>query len=232
MGKLEEKIKAQDLRRNGLSYGEILQQIQVSKDTISRWCRNIELTEDQRRRLIDNKVFGQKKGSIVAADNKRKARLVRTVLIFKDAKKELGKLSKRDRFIAGIALYAGEGYKTDGKGGFANSDPILIKFMTQWFQEFCLLPISKFRGAIWLHEGLDENQARNYWSELTGIPKHQFHKTYIARNKTKSRKIRKNIHEYGIFAIRFSSSDIQRHIMGWISAMLSGKIAQHIYIPR
>lgn len=224
-GKLEDKIRAQKLRRKGLSYGEILKQVHVSKDTISRWCRDIKLTSNQKRRLLNNKIFGQKKGSIIAADNKRKARIKKTKVIFKKAKSELGKLSKRDLFLAGIALYAGEGYKNDGKGGFANSDPILIKFMSKWFQEFCSLPLSKLRGAIWIHEGLDKKRAKRFWSNLTGIPENQFHKTYVAKNKINSRKIRKNIHKSGVFAIRFSDSDKQRKIMGWISALLSDKIS-------
>lgn len=224
VGKLEEKIKAQELRKEGLSYGAIIQQIHVSKDTISRWCRDIELTKDQKRKLLENKMFGQRKGSIIAADNKRRARLIRTEIIFKDAKKELGGLSKRDRFIAGVALYAGEGYKNDGKGGFSNSDPILIKFMSKWFQEFCHLPLSKLRGSIWIHEGLNGVVAKQFWSKLTNIPEKQFHKTYIAKDKKDSKKIRKNIHQYGVFAIRFSDSDKQRRIIGWISALVGGRI--------
>lgn len=224
VGKLEEKFRAQELRKKGLSYGEIIQQIHVSKDTISRWCRDIELTKDQKRKLLENKMFGQRKGSIIAADNKRRARLIRTEIIFKDAKKELGGLSKRDRFIAGVALYAGEGHKNDGKGGFSNSDPILIKFMSAWFQEFCHLPLSKLRGSIWIHEGLNSVAAKQFWSKLTNIPEKQFHKTYIAKDKKDSKKIRKNIHQYGVFAIRFSDSDKQRRIIGWISALVGGRI--------
>lgn len=211
-GRLGDKIKAQELRRRGLSYGEILQQISVSKDTISRWCREIVLSETQKNRLL------------VAADNKRNARLLRTQNIFKEAKTEIGNLSKRDRFIAGIMLYAGEGEKTDGKGGFANSDPKMISFMMNWFKEFCNLPIAKFRGALWLHENRDEKKAKEFWSKLTGIPTNQFHKTYIAENKTNSKKIRKKIHEYGVFAIKFTSADKQRKIIGWISALLGDKI--------
>ena len=47
-GKLDEKLKAQGLRRQGLSYKEILLQINVSKDTLSNWCRDIELTKKQK----------------------------------------------------------------------------------------------------------------------------------------------------------------------------------------
>src|SRR3989344_3024058 len=162
-GKLEDKLKAQELRKQGLSYGQILLQVHVSKDTLSRWCRDIKLTNKQKETLLQNKMFGQRKGSLVAADNKRQKRIDRTREIFNKSKIELGELKKRDRFLAGIAFYAGEGEKTDGKGGFVNADPLLIKFMMKWFKEFCHIPSSKFRGAIWLHEGLDEGEAKKYW---------------------------------------------------------------------
>ncbi|MBI2196107.1 hypothetical protein HYU45_00660 [Candidatus Daviesbacteria bacterium] len=224
-GKLEEKLEAQELRRKGLSYGEIMLQISVSKDTVSRWCRDIVLTEVQKKRLLENKIYGQRKGSQVAAENKRQKRLLRTKEIFEKSKIELGEVNKRDRFLAGIAFYAGEGNKADGDGGLANSDPKIIKFMIKWFKEFCEVPMSRFRGAIWIHEGLDAEKAKKYWSTLTEIPQDQFHKTYIAKNKIDSKKIRKNIHEYGVFAIKFSDSDKQRKIMGWISALMGDKIA-------
>lgn len=223
-GKIEEKFLAQKLRRKGFSYKEILQKVAVSKDTISRWCRDISLTEEQKERLVTNKKFGQKKGSLVAAENKRRKRKERTIKIFKEAKIDLGRMSTRDKFIAGIALYAAEGGKTDGQGELANSDPDLIKFMVKWFLEFVKVPLSRIRGAIWLHEGLDERKAREYWSSLTGIPINQFHKTYIAGIKGDSKKIRKNIHDFGVFSIRFSDSDKQRRIIGWISALLNAKM--------
>lgn len=223
-GKFEEKQRAIELRKKGFSYSEILKQVTVSKDTLSRWCKDVPLTKKQEARLLKNKVLGQRKGSLVAASNKRKARILRTRDIFLLAKTDLGRLNKRDRFITGISLYAGEGTKADRESAFANSDPKIIKFMMRWFEEFCKVPSSKFRGALWLHEGLDENIAKRFWSTLTGIPSQQFHKTYIAKNKGNSRKIRKNIHEYGVFAIKFSDSTKQRQIIGWISALLGGKI--------
>ena len=223
-GKFEEKLKAQELRRQGLSYREIQAHINVPKSTLSGWCKDIKLTKKQENRLLKNKMLGQRKGSLVAADNKRQKRIKRTKEIFRKSKIELGELKKRDRFLAGIAFYSAEGNKADGKTGFTNSDPLVIKFMMGWFKEFCHIPMSKFRGAIWIHDNLDESKAKTFWSNLTRIPITQFHKTYIAQNKTDSRKIRKNIHQYGVFAIRFSDSDKQRQIMGWISALLGGRI--------
>lgn len=223
-GKIEEKIKAQELRKKGLSYKEILTKIHVSKDTISRWCRDIVLTESQKNRLIENKKLGQKKGSIIAAENKKKLRFQMIKQINIISKKELGKIKNRDNFIAGIALYAGEGNKTNGLIGFSNSNPILIKFMVKWFKSFCEIPIKKIKGAIWLHEGLDKDKAITFWSELTKIPKTNFYKTYIAQVKSNSNKIRKNIHPYGVFAIRISNSEIHRKIIGWNNALFNAKI--------
>ncbi len=224
IGKLEDKLIAQKLRKRGYSYNQILKSVSVSKDTLSRWCRDIKLTKKQKQKLIKRKLLGQKKGSIIAAENKRKKRLELIKKIFIHSKKDIRAVSKRDRFIAGIALYAAEGNKTEGQGGFSNSDPKIIKFMMGWFKEFCIIPLDKYRGAIWLHEGRDEKKAKEFWSNLTGIPINQFHKTYIAKDKIDSRKIRKNIHSYGVFAIRFSHTEIQRRIMGWILAFFHARI--------
>lgn len=231
-GKLEEKLKAQRLRKQGFSYKEILQTISVSKDTISRWCKDIELSAEQKECLLQNKFAGQKKGSIVAAENKRKARLVRIQIITQESLEDLGDLVERDIFISGIALYAAEGDKTDGKGGFSNSDPKLIKFMTKWFLEFAKVPKEQLRGVIYLHDNLDENKAKLFWSKITNIPLSQFRKTYIVKQTKKNTRFKKRIHEYGVFSIRFSNSHIHRKIMGWISAMFDARISLHSAIAQ
>lgn len=231
-GKLEEKYFAQKLRRNGYSYSEIQKKVAVSKDTISRWCKDIKLSKKQKLRLINNKISGQKKGSVIAAVNKRRLRITRTAVIHKKAFQQIGTMNKRERLISGISLYAGEGDKTDSQVGFSNTNPRLIKFMMDWFKEFCAIPFEKYRGAIWLYEGLDETKAKLFWSQMTGIPLDQFQKTYIAKNKVNSKKVRKNIHPYGVFAIRFNSAEIHRKIMGWILALFNGKIpSTNIDIP-
>ncbi len=225
-GRLEDKIEAQRLRKLGYSYQEILQFIPVSKDSISNWCRDIILTPEQSERLLNNRSYGQSKGSQIAAINKRQRRFEKIATINQESANQVGALSRRDRFIAGIALYAGEGDKGSGKSAFTNSNPNYINFMMTWFKEFCNIPVAKFRGAVWIHDDLDAITAKGYWSNLTGIPIAQFHKTYIAKNKPNSNKIRKNLHANGIFSIRFSDSDKQSQILGWISALVGGKIPQ------
>ena len=45
-GKLEEKEKAKRLRKKGYSYNQIKTETRLSKDTICKCCRDIELTKN------------------------------------------------------------------------------------------------------------------------------------------------------------------------------------------
>lgn len=222
VGKLALKEKAQELRKQGYSYKEILQEMTVSKDTLSKWCRDIVLTEQQKQRLISNKKLGQRKGSIVAAENKRRKRLETIEFIHKKALLDVKRITSREEFLLGIALYAAEGTKADKHGGFSNADPNLVTFMTRWFINHAKVPTSKFRGRIWLHNNLSEPEAKAFWSNITGIPMDQFIKSYIVNRGASS--VRKNIHKYGVFTISFSDAEIHRRIMGWISGVFDVKI--------
>jgi len=223
-GKLSEKLLAQKLRKKGYSYKEILKRINVSKSTISLWCRDIALSPTQALRLSKKKLQGAAKGRIIGAKKQQQRRLAETKELLKKGRSEVGRMTKRDRFIAGIALYAAEGTKQDGRVDFSNTDPKLIKFMMSWFREFCRIKEEKFRGSIWIHENRNEARAKRFWSRTTGIPLKQFHKSYIAENKTSSKKIRKHIHKYGVFGIRLVDVKAHRRIMGWISGVSGGSM--------
>ncbi len=218
-GKLEEKYKAITLRKKGYSYSEILKQIDVSKDTISRWCRDVKLTKAQKLRLYQKKYSGGLRGCIIGAKKKQKEREDLTRKLTEKGKKEIGNVSKRDRFITGIAMYYGEGSKTDGDVSFTNSDPRAIKFMVNWLREFCKVPEEKLRGSLYIHDNLDKIKAEKYWAKLTEIPLKQFTKAYIAPNNP--HRLRKVKHPYGVFRITISSTDLHRKIMGWISGVIN-----------
>jgi len=132
-----------------------------------------------------------------------------------EGKKEIGKLSERDRFILGVALYFAEGTKADKNVSFSNSNPNAIKFMVDWFIKFCRVPIEKFRCNIYLHDNLNEKESKKYWSSLTKIPLSQFRKNYIV--KTNKKRFRKTINPYGVFRLTINDANLHRKIMGWIS---------------
>lgn len=221
-GKLEEKTLAIKLRKKGYSYNQILQRVSVSKGTVSLWCRDINLTLKQTEVLLKRKLKGAEKGRFITASNKKRIRLDQIKKYKNEGINEIGKLNKRDRFMVGVALYAGEGSKKSL--GFANSDPLIIICMMSWFREFCKVPESKLKGAIWIHDNLDARKALEFWSKIAKIPTTQFYKTYVVKNKINSGKIRKNIHSYGVFSVRISDIKLHRKVMGWMSGILQPKL--------
>jgi hypothetical protein len=46
MSRWERSELGKDLRRLGLSYGEIMDLIPVKKSTLATWCREVKLSED------------------------------------------------------------------------------------------------------------------------------------------------------------------------------------------
>ena len=184
---------------------------------MSLWVRDIQLTKKQLEKLYLNKKTGALKGSIVAAMNAQKRRKALIEKLLKEGEKEIGKLSKRDKFLIGISLYFAEGSKTDKNVSFSNSDARSIKFMMDWFRGYCSVAEKRFRGSLYLHDNLDKEEAKTFWSELTLIPLDQFTKTYIVKNKES--RFRKTKHEFGIFRIVISDVSLNRKIMGWISGI-------------
>lgn len=220
-GKLKERNLAQLLRSKGYSYGEIQKQVKVSKDTISRWCKDIILSPEQLDRLLQNKLNGATRGRLIGAKKQQSERIERSKLLFENGVSKIGKLSKRDKFIVGIGLYIGDGGKGDERFAFSNSDPKTIKFMTEWLAEFFDVSPDKMAGQIWIHDNLNEKKARKYWSKLTKIPENRIYKSYIAKNRTDSKKIRKQLHEYGVFTLLYLSSSVQREMLGLMAGILN-----------
>lgn len=228
-GKLEEKRKARKLRKKGFSYGEILKKVNVSKSTLSIWCRDIVLTEKQIEKLCKRAADCRFRSREVLGKKMRAERKERIRKLMKQGKQDVGRLSSRERFIAGVALYAGDGSKGFQQVRFSNSNPNIINFMMRWFREFCEIHEAQFRGHVWIHDNQDEKKARKFWSRITAIPLNQFYKSYIAKNKPDSNKIRKQLHKYGIFAIRASNTAVQRKIMGWMIGILENNIQNIIH---
>lgn len=214
-GKLDLKLKARSFRKRGLSIGEIQKRLRVSRSSASIWVRDIKLTKKQLEKLYLNKRTGALRGCIVAAMNKIKKRERLTKRLMQEGKKEVGRLSKRDKFIAGIAMYFAEGNKGDGSVEFSNTDPRAIKFMVDWFRKVCKVPEEKFRCSLYIHDNLDKRKAKKFWSDLTNVPLSQFRKSYIVKNNPN--RLRKVKHKYGVLRVTINNVNLHRKIMGWIS---------------
>lgn len=89
------------------------------------------------------------------------------------ARTRIGNLSKRDKFMLGIALYWGEGVKTrESATAFVNSDPETVLFARNWFEQIGV-DRSMFRPYIFIQESHKgrERILLKFWSKFLEIEK-------------------------------------------------------------
>jgi predicted transcriptional regulator len=211
-----ERDAARRMRSEGHSIKAIASALQVSKASVSTWVRDIELTQEQRNRLSQN---GR---SVDAIERRRATRIAATQerhrTIIDEAKLDIKNLTKRELFLIGIALYWGEGNKKGKKVlGLANCDPLLIRIIMRFFREICDVPEEKFRGHIHTFSHLNAQEAEEYWSSISGIPRTQFFKTYSKPSRATTGK--KDSQPYGTFQVYVSDTILFLKVQGWIEAL-------------
>lgn len=224
MANITKKFQARELRQKGYSISEIAKELSMHKSgSISKWCRDIPLTPQQIERLAKKQLSGSYKGRMIAVEKLRRQRLRETSVLKREGLKEVGKLNRRDLFIAGIGMYWSEGENCQGSEqvSFVNSDYKMILFMLRWFREICKVSDDRFSLQVRINEAHKRRakDVENYWSDFTGIPLTQFTKTILI--KAKSKKIYPNFDEYyGTLRILVrQGTQLRRKIKGWIEGL-------------
>ena len=205
-GKLAERERARSLRLQGKTVPDIAAELGVSRSSVSLWVRDLGV-QVRRRQLV-----------AVRPNRLRDRRLAEIEGLRRWGAQLIGELSEREFLVAGAALYAGEGSKTDGEVRFANSDPRMIAFFCAWLRRFFVIEEDRLRLRLYLHEGLDLDAARAFWAELTGIPAEQHRKPYRA---IADPSIRRSKHPLGCPAVGYSCSRTHRAVMGLVDGLLS-----------
>lgn len=157
-----------------------------------------------------------------AAKQKHIDRLAKEVRLKKDGLRGVGKLSRRDLFIAGLALYWGEGYKSsNGELGFTNSDPAMILFFIKWLQAIYGVP----RDTLVLRVSVNNLHAyrvreiERYWSKVTSLPLSQFTMTSLIKTISKKRYTNESEH-FGTLRVKVrSGTDLRRRILGSVAKL-------------
>src|SRR3954453_7565802 len=217
-GKTREQTRARALRAEGWTYNEICAELEVSKSSVSNWCRDVPVDESVwAKRVRDNKRSGARtRPNALAA---RRHREIDELL--QAGRRRISSLSEEAFLAAGVAFYASEGSKRDGRIAFANSDSRMIAFFLAWLRHFFAVDESRLRLRIYLHEGLDLEDANRFWSELTGIPPSQFGKAYRA---VPDPSIRRSKHPMGCATVVYNCSRTHRAVMGLANALLSSDV--------
>jgi transcriptional regulator with XRE-family HTH domain len=221
MAKSEEKIKARKLRRLGKSIKSIAKQLGVSSSSVSIWCSDIALTKEQIEKLqehLKDPHYGRR-GEYLKKIKEKKLEKIRKFKI--EGIEEVGKLTKREIFIAGIALYWGEGFKKDHQVGLATSDVGIGKFFIYWLSE-CFKVEDKdliLRVTTNISYKNRVREIEKFWATKLKININQFSKPFF--QNTKWKKVYENKDEYhGVLRIKVRRSvDFLRKIYGFIEGL-------------
>ncbi len=222
MANIVKKEKALILRKEGLSLSEIAQKLSTNKSTVSHWCKDIPLSTHQQRALHARSSIKSLAALLRAAEGKRAIRIAKVKQLTQEGMERVGRLSSRDRFIAGLSLYWSEGYKHKGEEiGFTNADPKMILFFIRWLSEFYAIDKKRLILRVSINAShLHRIEAvGHYWSKVTRVPLSQF--TKISLIKTVAKKEYKNhdVH-YGTLRVKVRrGTDLRRAILGSIEQL-------------
>jgi hypothetical protein len=205
-GKIEEQERARAMRAAGTTLLDIATALGVSKSSVSLWVRDVPFTPSPRRR-------GPKRSTHPASIAKQ----LQIEALDRAGIERIGRLSDDAFLAAGVALYAGEGSKADGKVVFANTNASMVAFHCAWLRRFFVVDESRLRVRVYLHEGLDLDAAERHWSGVTHVPRSQFRAAYRA---VADPSIRSAKHEFGCVYVSYNCSLTHRSIMGLIRALL------------
>lgn len=206
--------KAIALRKKGLSYGEILKHLDVSKSTLSLWLKSVPLSPQHKERLYTKQIQILSRGS-----QSQKERRKREIEVIVDlAKKEISHpLSEQSLKLFGTAIYWGEGSKGN-RFQITNSDPRLILFMINWIEKVLGIKPSSLKSYLNIYPQQDDKDLKRFWSDLTKIPIKNFGKSHV---KSISKGFKKNNLYYGTIRIEIpKSSNLVHQVYGWTQAIL------------
>jgi predicted transcriptional regulator len=211
--KLIEKEEARTLRKRGYSINQIIKETGFSKASISLWVRDIVLTNNQKKKI------SERGRSVESIEKRRINRLnnekIKRQTIIDNAKKDFTNISLEQLKLIGIILYLGEGGKTRrGMVRLANSDPVVIKIMMKFLRNVCNVSEDRFRASIHTFTHVDVEKTEKYWSDISGIPRNQFFKTYVKPSSASLQK--RNTLPFGTFDIYVCDTKLFLTIMGWI----------------
>jgi len=203
------------LRLKGKSYKEIMQEINISKSTLSDWLKELSWSQDIKQdltqkahlksnlRLIElNKIRGQKLKELY---QQAREEAVLDCELFK----------YNPLFVAGVMIYWGEGDKVS-KNSFriANSDPAMIKVFVKFLIEICNVRKEKIRASLIIYPDIIDSEAKKFWTENTGLDYSHFTKSTVIIGRHKTR-----ILENGVCTLNASSTYLKQKMLIWLKLL-------------
>lgn len=195
------KESARLLRAQGKSIADIAKEVGASKSGVAKWVRDIRLSKAQKTAL---------------RSKSRLARQARWAAFHRQAEEQWPSLSRDPLFMFGLALYIGEGTKTEpNRCKFSNCDPrVHHKFLD--FLRSLGVAVDSLKFVIQTHGNL-EGSIR-FWSEELQIPRAQIQGSVRVSRSSKRTKAGKQ--PYGTLHVKYDNTAFRQKLERWIQLAL------------
>jgi len=206
--------RARELRLQGWTYDRIQVELGCSRSSVSLWVRDLprpepRYTPEEQRALMRDGLARHR-----AAERQQREESKASAL------REIGELTDRELFMAGIALYWAEGAKSKPydrreRAVFVNSDAGVIKTYLAWLD---LLGVDRARLTfrVLVHESADIEAAHRHWAAVAGVDVSVFARPTLKKHNPRT--VRKNTGEgyHGCLVVCVArSAHLYKRIEGW-----------------
>ncbi len=174
--------RARELRLQGWTYDRIQVELGCSKSSISLWVRDPPRPERRRDPAEQAQLAARKRWEheLPLRDAERQQTKAA-------ATREVGVLSDRELFLAGVALYWAEGAKDKAHGRrrrenlqFVNSDPNVIRLYLRWLESLGV-ERGRMRFRVSIHESANVVAAEAFWAELVEADASEFQRPTLKK---------------------------------------------------
>lgn len=219
----EYRSKALELRKLGHTYTEIAATVPVSKATLSKWLKDVEVPDSYYEKIKALKT----KAREVGWEARRKDRTDRIAAIRTEAVAEVKDLALNPLWLVGLTLYWAEGTKEKawGKGvliTFTNMDANSIAIFKNWCEKFLSIGANDFTYSIYIHDSRKSESElfAVWWASQLNLQPSNIRVYYKKSNISHVR--RNDADEYhGVFRLQVRKSvDLNRKIAAWTDLLI------------
>lgn len=207
---VELKETAIILRQSGQSIKTIHHNLGIPLSTLSGWLKDIEISDEHRDKLRQNKEDAWKRAHQKAADWHRTQKALRNLKAKQTAQDTLNHLEITDETLdlALAILLFGSNPRKDSTP-ISSSNPKTLRFILTVFHHNYGIDLSTLRYDLSLRSDQDRDTLKEYWAKALAISPDQFKSINI--DKRTAGKPTKDDYK-GVCIISFSSVAIQRKL--------------------
>lgn len=213
--KSKERDDARRLRRDdGLPLSVIAARLGVSKSSVSRWVRDVELEPEQHAalRALNPRYNAQRRGQLGRRQSARLARLAA-----QDHGRDLARQGD-PLHLMGCMLYWAEGSKSRNVVVFVNSDADMVALFLEFLQRCYGVPNSSVALSVNCHVAADRDPAAitHWWLNRLSLPPSCARAPTVNNVSVASRRRRGHVLPYGTARLAVYSTFIVQSIYGAI----------------